>query len=87
MINEFLETWDCEKNTGLLKHLHEFFSLYDVDEDDDWMKKDVGEEDLQNVRLIRTVYLLSRISDLYSGAFVSLKYQFPSLWKKIEDKE
>ena len=41
--------------------------LYDEDEDDDWVKKEVGEENTRNVRIIRTVYLISKFAERHAG--------------------
>lgn len=83
-INAFFEYWDCDKNMALLRDIEPLLRLYDVDEGDDWLKKEVGEEDERNVRLIKTAYLVSRLVDLHVSEFISIKYDFKDLWKRIE---
>lgn len=83
-INDFLTYWDCEKNTAFLRDIGPLLELYDVDESDDWVKNEVGEDNERNVRLVRTVYLMSRLADLHAGEFVAIKCQFKGLWKRLE---
>jgi hypothetical protein len=81
----FLGIWDLSSLQGLLSELYEIYALYDVDEDDDWLEKDVGGNNVRNVRLIRTVYLLSRLGDLYAGKLCRSSSQYKNLWKELED--
>lgn len=83
-INQFLEKWDCKSMTNFLRDIAEIYELYDVDEDADWVEESVGEENMQNVRLIRTVYLISRLASRYSPILASLKCNHPRLWERIE---
>lgn len=84
LINEFLNSWDCEQHMSFLKEIIPLVELYDVDEDDDWVKKAVGEESERNVRLIRTVYIVSRIAEFHAGKLCSLKINFKDLWRRME---
>lgn len=83
-INEFLELWDCDQTTNFLRDIIPLLELYDVEEETDWVKEAVGEEDERNVRLIRTVYLVSRIADFHSGRIANTKIRFPKLWQRME---
>lgn len=85
-INEFLNYFNCERLIKFLKDIIPLFELYDVEDEDDWVKDAVGEEDTQNVRLIRTVYLMSRIAENHSGALATVRSKFPDMWRKIEKK-
>lgn len=69
-----------------LRDIIPLFDLYDVEDDSDWVKDAVGEEDLQNVRLIRTVYLVSRIAEFHAGVLASLKINFKDLYKRMESQ-
>jgi hypothetical protein len=82
---DFLGIWDLKALQGLLIELYEIYALYDVDEDDDWLEKDDGGKNVRNVRLIRTVYLLSRIGDLYAGKLCRSSAANKNLWKELED--
>lgn len=83
-INDFLSSWDCEKMISFLREIIPLFELYDVEDESDWVKDAVGEENERNVRLIRTVYLMSRIAEFHSGRLCSLNVRFKHLWKRME---
>jgi len=86
-INDFLEVWDIKQQIAFLKDIIPLFELYDVDDVDDWVKEKVGEENAINVRLIRTVYLISKICDRHSGKLSYIKCKYNNLWKKMENNE
>ncbi len=83
-INEFLEIWGCREMTTFLRDIIPLFELYDVEEEADWVKDAVGEEDERNVRLIRTVYLVSKIAEFHAGRLCSINVRFKNLWKRME---
>lgn len=83
-INEFLEYFDCQKMTNFLRDIIPLFELYDVEDEDDWVKEAVGEENERNVRLIRTVYLMSKIAENHSGILTSIKVNHRNIWKRLE---
>jgi hypothetical protein len=84
LINEFLDVWDCKQQIAFLRDIIPLFELYDVEDEDDWVKNAVGEEDERNVRLVRTVYLISRIAEFHAGKLCSIKMNFKDLWQKME---
>lgn len=69
---------------GFLNEVLPLFELYDVDLDSDWVRDAVGEENVRNIRLIRTAYLMSKVADVYCGKLCSLKSKHAGLWKKME---
>ncbi len=83
-INEFLEYWDCDQLTAFLRDIIPLFELYDVENEADWVSDAVGEENERNVRLIRTVYLVSRIAETHAGRLCNIKIHFKDLWKRME---
>ena len=83
-IKLFLDSWNCEKQIAFLRDIIPVFELYDVDTQVDWLKDRIGEEDLKNVRLVRTVYLISRIAEFHAGDLCLLKTNFKNLYKKLE---
>lgn len=83
-INDFLNDWGCRQMCDFIRDILPLFELYDVDEEDDWMEKEVGKDNLQNVRLIRTVYLMSKISENHAGRLCALAYKYKGIWKKME---
>jgi hypothetical protein len=88
-INHFLQTWRCKEQIAFLRDIIPLFELYDVDDENDWLEKAVGgdEENVRTVRLIRTVYLISRIAEFHAGTLCMLKVQFKNLWQKMEKME
>jgi hypothetical protein len=85
-INEFLEKWDRDQMCDFLRDIIPLFDLYNIENDSDWVKDAVGEDDLQNVRLIRTVYLVSRIAEFHAGVLSTLKINFKDLYKRLESQ-
>lgn len=83
-INEALDFWDCKKQIAFLRDILPLFELYDVEDEDDWVKEAVGEENERNVRLIRTVYLISKIAEFHAGSLASFRIKFPRLYEKME---
>lgn len=83
-INAFLEVWDGAQLVSFLRSIIPLFELYDVEDEDDWVAKEVGEEFEANIRLIRTVYLLAKIADLHTGKLAIAKAQFKGLWQRME---
>ncbi len=84
LINEFLQEWDCEKMQGFFRDVIPLIELYDVEESDDWLKEAVGEDDERNVRLVRTVYLVSKIAEFHAPRLCSLNIKYKDLWRKLE---
>jgi hypothetical protein len=85
-INDFLASWDCDRMISFLREIIPLFELYDVEDENDWVKDAVGEENERNVRLIRTVYLMSRIAEFHSGRLCNLNVRFKHLWKRMENQ-
>lgn len=85
-INEFLDAWDCNQIISFLKDIFPLFQLYDVDDKNDWVEKEVGgdEENIRTVRLIRTVYLVSKIAEFHAGKLCSIKINFKDIYKRME---
>lgn len=83
-INGFLEIWDVEQLCSFLEDIIHLVHLYNVDEETDWVREAVGELNEQNVRLIRTVYLLSRIAERHGGKLARVSAQFRNLWQRLE---
>ena len=83
-INEFLEKWDFNQLCNFLRDIIPLFELYDVEDENDWVKDAVGESNERNVRLIRTVYLISRIAEFHTGNLAIIKMNFKDLYKRME---
>lgn len=83
-INLFIDKWDLVQMNQFLKDLGPVFQLYDVDEENDWVKEAVGEDGFVTVRFIRTVYLISKIANNHAGRLCLMNVEFKNLWKRLE---
>lgn len=83
-INEFLEKWDCKQLTAFLRDIIPLFELYDVEDENDWVKDAVGESNERTIRLIRTVYLVSIIAENHAGILCSIKMKFKNIFKRMQ---
>lgn len=83
-INEFLAYWDCEQMQSFIRDIMPLCELYDVEAETDWVKDAVGEDDERNVRLLRTVYLLSRIAENHAGKLAMLRVTYKNLCNRME---
>lgn len=70
--------------SAFLRDIIPLFELYDVEQEDDWVADAVGDEDTRNVRLIRTVYLISRIAEFHAGKLASMKIRFRDIHRRME---
>lgn len=86
-INEFLQVWGLEQLQQFINDIIPLFDLYNVEEDDDWVKDQVGAENTTNVRLIRTVYLISKIAEHHSSALCKIKIDHRKIWERLESIE
>lgn len=83
-INDFLGIFQADEIVSFIKDSFPLFQLYDVDETDDWLRDSVGEDDKNVVRLVRTVYIVSKIADNHSGILATIRARFNGLWKRME---
>lgn len=84
LIEKAVNFWDVKKVIHMLTDFKEIYELFNVDENEDWVRDVVGEEDLSNIRLIRMIYLLSKIADYHASDLVLFKMKFPRLWENME---
>lgn len=78
--------WDSEKMVKFYEDIAPFFELFHNTEEGDWVRREVGEENEHNVKLIRMAYLLSRFSEMYAGKLVNINVEHKGLWKRIEEE-
>lgn len=83
-INEFLEVWDCNALINFMSDVFPLLKLYDVTDDDDWVRDIVGKENTSKIRLIRTVYLISHAAEFHTGRLATTKVRFKNLWERME---
>ena len=84
-MNSFLDLWDCNQMTAFLRDIIPLFQLYDVDDENDWVRDAVGKDDEQTVRIIRTIYLISRIAEFHASKLCAIKFDFKNLYLKMEN--
>jgi hypothetical protein len=84
-INEFLEVLDIQSLIALLECTIPLTELYDVEENSDWVENYVGKDEVSTIRMIRTVYLVSKLADRSGGKLATIQARFKNLWKKLED--
>lgn len=87
-INEAMLDWAGKPLIEFLRDTIALFKLWDIDDENDWVEAEVGgdKDNVRTIRLIRTVYLLSKIAENHCGKFVSLKTKYPKLCEKMEAK-
>ena len=83
-LNKFLEVWDYDKISEFFRFIEPLIKLYDISEQEDWVATEVGEDSALNVRLIRTVYIMSRLSHEFAATLVKLNCQFPRFFERLE---
>lgn len=83
-INEFFKICHADKLCSFLRDIIPLFELYDVADEGDWVRDEVGEENEANIRLIRTAYLMSRIAEFHGGMLISIKCQLKDLYRRME---
>ena len=81
-LNAFLDLWDRDQMMSFYNDTKDLIELYE--DEHDLLKKEMGEENERSVRMIRTIYLVSRIAEYHSGRLCSLKVNFKDLWKRLE---
>lgn len=85
-INGFLELWDCKQQIAFLRDIIPLFELYDVEDEDDWVEKEIGgdKENVRTIRLVRSVYLISKMCEFHAGRFCRINMEYKNLWKRME---
>jgi hypothetical protein len=83
-INEFLELFDIKSLISFLECIIPLTELYDVDESDDWVEQKVGKDEVSTIRMIRTVYLISKLAEVSGGKLATARARFPNLWRRLE---
>ncbi len=85
-INSFWNKWGGIELIQFLKDIIPLFQLYDVEDENDWVEAEVGKENELEVRLLRTIYLVSKIADKHAGRLCRLTTCFKGLWIRMEEK-
>lgn len=85
-INAFLEMWDCKQIISFLRDMIPLFDVYNIDDESDWIEDITNgdEEEARVLRLIRTVYLISKLCDHHAGRMCQMNIKFKDLYKRME---
>ena len=84
LIERFVIDVDLERLVQFLSDVIPLVELYAIEEGSDWVLQEVGELNERNVRLIRTVYIMSKIAENHSGMLASIRARYPRLYEKIQ---
>lgn len=85
-INAFVDMWGYKEQIAFFRDSVPLMELYDVVEGDDWVHDSVGGdiENARTVRMLRTVYLVSRLAEFHAGLLCTINVRFKNLWKRME---
>jgi hypothetical protein len=81
-IVEFFHLWSVKDMTSFLENVLPIFEMFQEDEGVIVTPED--EEHINNVKLVRYVYLLSYLAETYAGKFSRIKSQHKDLWRRLE---
>lgn len=83
-INEFLQIWSVDDFMKFIEEIADVFSVYYMQDNEFDTFKGKAEEEIANLRVIKTVYLISRIAELYAGKLCITKMKLPRLYERME---
>jgi hypothetical protein len=83
-IKSILGIYGANELISLIEDTYELFELYNIDEQDDWIREEVGEEKTRDIRLIRTAYLLSRLAEHHGEFLKKIVKHAPKFYIKAE---
>ena len=80
----FMDTWNKTYLEELLRRTIPLYELYDIEDDSDWVEEEVGQQNVRNVRFVRTAYLISKLCDFLGPRIATTNMRHANLWKKLE---
>lgn len=83
-INSFLQLWDVQSMVSFLTDIEPLIKLFMVSEKEDWVRDLVGEDQKDEIRLLRSVYLMSNICDNHAGRMARIRAEFKGLADRME---
>lgn len=83
-INEVLNDWAYKPIISMIKDIAPIITLYAVESKEAIKLKKIDPSDQNNVRLIRTVYLLLKFAENHAGKLAMLKSKYPKLASEME---
>lgn len=85
-INEFFNVWGFKEMSVFFESVIPIIDLFDPENEKE-IENLVGKEDEINVKLIRTIYLMSKFAELHGSKMYVLNTKFKGLWKRLEKRE
>lgn len=82
-LQEFFQIMPHEKLIGFAELAAELLEVFQAYEDCDW-DEIMANEDTRNVKIIRTVYIMSRLAEDYSGTLALVRVKYKDFWRKLE---
>lgn len=83
-VNGILSIFGPDQLTEFLRTTWELYDLYGRDEEGDWVADAVGIENVDEVRLARTAYILSVLAEQNAKLFDKINKRFPGFHKQAE---
>lgn len=84
-INEVLEVWDMPQQERFIRDVVPILDLYyNIGQDMEMFEKEENVMDAATVRLVRSAYLLSKLSERHSAKIATIKMIAPDLWRRME---
>lgn len=84
-IADFLSYWDHKKQVEFVLDVIAVSELFD-DEHGNWIREAVGDEDEKNVRMLRFVFLMSRMAEVHGSRIATINARFKGLWKRMQQE-
>jgi len=83
-MSKILSIYRCDKFVQLIEDIYEIVRLYNVDEVEDWVADVVGWENVKDIRLARTAFLLSKLAHHHADTLKRVKRCAPGFHQKAE---
>lgn len=86
-IEKIIGIYKCDQLISFFYDTSEILKLYDVTDENDWVRDIVGEQDVRNVRIARTAFLLSRLAHNHADLLKKVKRVAPGFWQRAEKQK
>lgn len=83
-IRDFFDLWKAEEAIDFLNAVIPLFEMFQ--ETGNQCFEPATEEDSQNILMIRYLYVMSKISEQFSGKFAMTRSRHGKLWRRLEER-
>lgn len=83
-IESILNIYTEQNLCSFIEIAWEIGELYNADEYDDWVKDEVGIDNVREVRLARTAYLFSKLASIHGPLLKKIERRCPNFHEKME---